>query len=173
MPYLFINKNKISKKFSSDSPASAKKNNRGESGFSLVELIIALLVFLIVLLGVFVTFVYAVNYNAGNNARSQGLTVLQKQVELIRSGKFTPTVTDSSNPDLTGGVKAWVPTDSEDGNKFKYQVIVDDDPFTDGVQVNNATTMKEISVTVTLESPTPGWQTAVPTTVVLRRVRAN
>lgn len=152
---------------------NVEKNRCGEEGFSLVELIIALLVFLIVLLGVFVTFVYAVNYNAGNNARSQGLTVLQKQVELIRSGKFTPTKTDDSNPDLTGGIKAWKSTESEDGNKFKYQVIVDDDPFTNGVQVNNATTMKEISVTVTLESPTPGWQTSVPTTVVLRRVRAN
>lgn len=152
---------------------NVEKNRCGEEGFSLVELIIALLVFLIVLLGVFVTFVYAVNYNAGNNARSQGLTVLQKQVELFRSGKFTPTVTDSSDPDLTGGIKAWKSTESEDGNKFKYQVIVDDDPFTNGVQINNATTMKEISVTVTLESPTPGWQTAVPTTVVLRRVRAN
>lgn len=152
---------------------SAGKSRRRESGFSLIEVIIALLVFLVVLLGVFVTFVYAVNYNAGNNARSQGLTVLQQQVELIRSGKFTPTKTDDSNPDLTGGIKAWKTTESEDKNRFKYQVIVDDDPFTDGVQIDNSTTIKEITVTVTLESPTPGWQTAVPSSVVLRRVRAN
>ena len=32
---------------------------------------------------------------------------------------------------------------------------------------------KEITVTVTLENPTPGWQTALPATVVLRRARAN
>ena len=119
------------------------------------------------------TFVYAINYNAGNNARSQGLTVLQQEAELIRSGKFTPTFTDFTSPDLTGGTKTPKPVTSEDGNKFKVQVVVDDDPFTSGVQVDSTTTIKEVSITVTLESPTPGWQTAVPTTVILRRVRAN
>jgi prepilin-type N-terminal cleavage/methylation domain-containing protein len=169
MSFLINSKNKISAKLSFNS-SLAGKSRHGESGFSLVEIIIALLVFLIVLLGVFVTFAYAINYNAGNNARSQGLTVLQQQTELIRSAKYTPTFTD---PILTGGTKTPTSASSEDGNKFKVQVVVDDDPFTTGVQTNSATTMKEVSVTVTLESPTPGWQTAVPTTVVLRRVRAN
>lgn len=147
-----------------------KKSHRGESGFSLVEVIIALLVFLIVLLGVFGTFVYAINYNAGNNARSQALTVLQQEAELIRSAKYTPTFTDST---LTGGTKTPKPATSEDGNRFIVQVVVDDDPSTDGLQINSATTIKEINITVTLESPTPGWQTALPSTVVMRRVQAN
>lgn len=163
-------KNKSCKEINRISSPNAEKNRHGEEGFSLVEVIIALLIFMIVLLGVFVTFVYAINYNAGNNARSQGLTVLQQQTELIRSAKYTPTYTD---PLLTGGTKTPTSATSEDGNRYKVQVVVDDDPFTDGVQVNNSTTMKEVSVTVTLESPTPGWQTAVPTTVILRRVRAN
>lgn len=152
------------------SSPTAKKDCCDHAGFSLIEVVIALLIFLIALMGVFVTFTYAINYNAGNNARSQGLTVLQQQAELIRSAKFTPTYTD---PILAGGTKTPVSASSEDGNKFKVEVTVDDDPFTSGVQVNNSTTMKEVSITVTLESPTPGWQTAVPTTVILRRVRAN
>jgi prepilin-type N-terminal cleavage/methylation domain-containing protein len=156
-----------------NSSRTAKKKYQEESGFSLVEVIIALLVFLIVLLGVFGTFVYAINYNAGNNARSQALTVLQQEAELIRSKKFTPSFPTSPDPDLTGGTKNPKSATSEDGNKFNVQVVIDDDPFTDGLQVNNATTIKEITVTVTLQSPTPGWQTAVPASVIMRRVRAN
>lgn len=172
MPYLIIFKNKIFAGLSFNASPNAKKKYHGESGFSLVEVIIALLVFLIVLLGVFGTFVYAINYNAGNNARSQALTVLQQEAELIRSAKFTPTFTDYTDPDLTGGTKTPKSASSEDGNKFRVQVVVDDDPFTDEL-VNNATTIKEISITVTLESPTPGWQTAVPATLIMRRVRGN
>ena len=171
MEYLKFLGNKIFKKpmFS----PTAQKSFRGESGFSLVEVVIALLIFLVVLLGVFATFVYAINYNTGNNARSQGLTVLQQEAELIRSAKFTPSFPTSPDPTLTGGKKASKPASSEDGNKFRVDVEVDDDPFTDGLQINNYTTMKEITIKVTLDRPTPGWQTAVPNTVVMRRVRAN
>jgi prepilin-type N-terminal cleavage/methylation domain-containing protein len=170
MSNLNFSKNKISAAMLKNFSRGAEKKGGAEEGFSLVEVIIALVIFLIVLLGVFATFVYAINYNAGNNARSQGLTVMQQQAELIRSAKFTPTNTDDI---LKGGEKAEVPAQSEDGNRFKVKIIVDDDPFTSGVQINGDSTIKEISITVKLESPTPGWQTAVPTTVIMRRVRAN
>lgn len=170
MKYLNILRKKIALKMIFNCSAAIKKGSEKQAGFSLVEVIIALLILLVVLLGVFATFVYAINYNSGNNARSQGLTVLQKQAERMRSAKYTPTFTD---PDLAGGVKAAVPANTLDGNQFKIDVTVDDDPFTDGVQINNSTTMKEVLIKVTLASPTPGWQTAVPTTIVMRRVRAN
>lgn len=170
MQYLTVSKNECSRRPGFNSSTSSENTGQEENGFSLIEVIIAMMVFLVVLLGVFVTFVYAINYNAGNNARSQGLTVLQREAELIRSYKYTPTFTDAN---LTGGTKTPKSTASEDGNKFKVQVVVDDDPFTSGLQVNPSTTIKEVSITVSLESPTPGWQTAVPTTVILRRVRAN
>lgn len=143
-----------------------------EAGFSLIEVVAALTIFLIAMLGVFTTFIYAVSYNAGNNSRTQALSVLQQEVERIRSKKFTPTTIDD---DLKGGEKALKPVTSGDGNKFNVKVVVDDDPFIPGIQIDltNTKTIKEIFVTVTLESPTPGWQTSVPATVVLRRVRAN
>lgn len=156
--------------FSDSLAPSVKDKRRGESGFSLVEVIIAFVIFLIALLGVFITFTYAVSYNAGNNSRVQALSLLQQEVEQMRSAKFTPTVTDSS---LTGGAKTPRKVTSADGNGFKVAVIVDDDPFTAGVQTDTTKTIKEVTVTVTLESPTPGWQTSVPATVILRRVRAN
>lgn len=160
----------------------------GQRGFTLIEVTIAMIIFLVALLGVFVTFTYAINYNNGNSSRAQALAVLQREVEVFRSAKFTPNVTDnftSINPDdgrrdLTGGKKPTRIVTSADGKRFRVEVVVDDDPFTsnppDNPQVdttNKIVTMKEISITVTLDNPTPGWQTSIPATIILRRVRAN
>lgn len=141
-----------------------------DDGFTLIEVLIAMTILMIVLLGVFVSFTYAVNYNAGNNSRSQALAVLQQEVELLRSAKFTPQITDAN---LLGGEHAARTVSSADGNRFRVQVTIDDDPFAANVQVDTSKTLKEITLTVTLENPTPGWQTSVPARVILRRVRAN
>ncbi len=142
-----------------------------ESGFTLIEVAMALVIILVALLGVVFTFTYVINYNAGNNSRSQALAVLQQEVEQLRAYKFTPTVTDS---DLTGGVKAPKAVTSPSGGQFTISVVVDNDPLTTGIQDETvATTLKEIRVTASLAAPSPGWQTAVPATIVLRRTRAN
>lgn len=153
-----------------------------EAGFSLVEVAIALVIILVALLGVFVTFTYAISYNAGNNSRAQALSVLQREVELMRSAKFTPYGTDRTAPvnstdnnrDLSGGTKATRIVTSADGNRFKVDITVDDDPSTpNAIDVDDTKTFKEIKVKVTLDNPTPGWQSSVPATVVLRRTRSN
>ena len=148
----------------------AFSNKSDDAGFSLIEVIIAMVVLLVALLGVFTVFTFTINYNAGNNSRAQALSVLQRETELLRCAKFTPFMTDA---DLTGGEKPPKFVVSGDGSRFVVNTIVDDDPFTAGTQTNVTKTLKEITVTVRLESPTPGWQTAVPTTTVLRRVKAN
>ena len=143
----------------------------GENGFSLVEVCVAMVIILVALLGVFFTFTYAITYNAGNNSRAQALAVLQEEVEKLRSYKFTPSVTDSQ---LQGGSHTPVIVESPNGGTFSVTVIVDNDPFTAGVQDETTpTSMKEIEVRVKLEHPSPGWQAAVPATVFLRRVRSN
>jgi hypothetical protein len=125
---------------------------------------------MIALMGVFMTFTYAVNFNAGNNSRAEALAIMQQEVEIMRSAKFTPAITDSN---LTGGTKVPKTVTGLSGNRFRVEIVVDDDPFTAGVQTDNTKTIKEISVTVSLDRPTPGWQSAVPATVVLQRVRSN
>jgi type II secretory pathway pseudopilin PulG len=145
----------------------------GEKGFTIVETTCALVIILIALLGVAFSFTYAINYNAGNQSRAQALALLQQEVEQIRAAKFTPTVTDST---LTGGVKASRSVLSPTGVHFTIQDTVDNDPFTAGIQDETAVpapTLKEVSITIRLEAPSPGWQTAVPATVVLRRTRSN
>ena len=168
---LSANRNEPAAEEASSAPAvKHPKATRGEAGFSLIEVTVAMVIFLIAMLGIFVTFTYAINYNAGNSSRAQALAILQQTVEKMRSAKFVPNGTDAA---LTGGVKASQAVTSSDGNRFRVSVTVDDDQFTAGVQVNASKSIKEVTVTVELERPTPGWQTSVPATVVLRRVRGN
>lgn len=152
--------------------AIVNKTN-GESGFSLIEVICAQVILLIALLGVFVTFTYSISYNAGNSSRSQALAFLQQEVEKMRSKKFTHDFTDT---DLYGGVKADKYITATNGNKFKVSVTIDNNPLTpDVVDTDESVkpTLKQIIITVTLDRPTPGWQTSVPATVMLQRVRGN
>lgn len=147
-------------------------DKQSEKGFSLIEVTIAMVILLIALLGVFITFTYAVNYNTGNNIRAQALAVLQQQTEQLRSAKFTPGVTDSI---LIGGTKPVQVVQAADGSRYRVAIAVDNNLVTTGIQSTNenTTTLKEIIVTVTPEQATSGWQAAIQATVTLRRVRAN
>ena len=146
--------------------SKSKKNY--EDGFSLVEVIIALVILLVALLGVFYTFTYAVGYNSGNTQRSQSLQILQQEVETMRAAKYSPYLVDYV---LVGGEKSPKVVTTTDGNIYLVEVTVDDDPFTSGIQVDNSKTLKEITITVTSENITSLWQTAIPTKVVFRRTR--
>jgi prepilin-type N-terminal cleavage/methylation domain-containing protein len=143
---------------------------KSQSGFSLIEVIIALSILLVAVLGVFATFTYATIYNGGNSRRSQALSVFQQEIELLRSAKFTPTIMDST---LTGGVKTPKTVTAVDGFSYLVEVTVDDDPFAVGTQTNNAKTLKEITLTVTPQAIRGSWVVKFPTKVVFRRVRAN
>lgn len=145
-------------------------SKKREAGFSLLEATIAIVVLLIVLLSVFSVFTYSVVYNTGNNTRSQALSILQREIELVRSYKFTPTVTDT---ELTGGTKAAKFVSSADGTNFRVEVIIDDDPLTTGLQTDATKTIKDITITVTPTNKVESWKTVIASTVTLRRVRGN
>lgn len=151
---------------------AGKEERSSESGFSLIEVTIAMIILLVALLGVFVTFAYAVNYNAGNSSRAQALTVLQQEVERMRSAKFTSGGTDDL---LLGKQKTTRTVTSVDNNRYRIAVTIDNNPSTPAIETDESLkpTLKEITVEVTLDSPTPGWQTAVPATVIFRRVKGN
>ena len=138
-----------------------------EKGFSLVEVVIAMSVFLVVLLGMSSVFVYSVNYNAGNNTRTQGLMLLQQKMEELRGRKFGETMTHSY---LVAGENVEL-RNSADNKTFSVRTIVDDDPFVPGIQADTSKTLKEITVTVSLDASAPGWQTALPATSILYRTR--
>ena len=149
---------------------------KSESGFTLIETVIAMIVLLVALLGVFITITYAISYNAGNSTRTKTLAALQQKVEQLRSAKFTPTATD--NILLGTNAAGTTTTVTVDNMTFNITTVIDNDPSTAGIQdegavASSATAFKEITVTARLASPSPGWQTAIPSTVVMRRVKSN
>ena len=148
--------------------------SEGESGFSLVEITIALMILMIVVMGVFAAFTYSTVNNTGNSWRSQALSVLQEEVEVLRSLKFNPPPAVVA-PELAGGVKAPRTRPAADGVTYLVNVTVDDDPFTDGVQIDPTQTIKEITLTVTppASDNMGAWVTANQTQVIFRRVRSN
>ena len=160
-----------------DSPnanSSASGQSAAESGMSLVETTIALVIVMVALLGVVHSFTYAVIYNAGNAARSEGLAILQREVETLRAAKWTSSGTAGEVAGTgTGCAPVVTTTPSSNGGTFQIERTVDDDPFTDGCQVDATTQLKEITLTVRLSAFSPGWQMAVPATVVFRRTRGN
>ncbi len=145
----------------------ASSSRPGEAGFSLIEVAVAMVVILVALLGVFATITYAITYNMGNNSRAQAIAVLQQEVERLRSKKFTPALTD---PALVGG--STTGTITANGLTFSVTTVINNDPTSVGAD-ETTTSFKEITITSVLASPSPGWQTALPARVILRRVKSN
>jgi len=167
----------------------------------MIEVVFALVIIMIALLGVMSVFTYAIQYNLGNKTRSLALAVLQQEVERYRAAKFNSASTDNFTPgtpdngrrDLTGGRKASRLVTTTDGNVFKVEVSVDNDPSAantpdapnldipqdESYQCHSPQgtavpcTQKEVTIRVTLAAPSPGWQTAVPAIVVMERSRGN
>ena len=173
------------------------KGQESQGGFTFIEMIFALVILFIAVMGVFAAVTYATKYNHGNSQRSQALAVMQREVELLRSAKFTPTVVsnvttptptcataDNGSRDITGGTKAVQVRCGIDGTMYLVETTIDDDPALLGTQVypgpTPAAVMKEITIRVTPVSPEgqtaagqATWVTGNPIFVVFRRVRAN
>lgn len=119
----------------------------------MIEMIIALIILFIAVLGVFAAITYATKWNHGNSQRSQASAVMQREIELLRSAKFTPTLVsnttyhqhglpncpadidvDPGSRDLTGGVKETEYRCGVDGTVYEVRVTIDDDTSTSGIQ---------------------------------------
>lgn len=166
---------------------SLPETAKGQGGFTLIEAVIALVILMIVVTGVFAAFTYAATLNTGNSRRSQALSVLQREVELLRSAKFvhpaaggadsyTPTDCDDPRRNLLGtpdGAPRTLTCPAIDGMTYLIETEIDDDPFTAGQQVDATQHLKEIRITVTQPARAGSWETAYVTRAIFRRVRAN
>jgi type II secretory pathway pseudopilin PulG len=179
-----------------------KESSRREGGFTLVEMIIAILILFIAVMGVFAAFTYATRFNRGNSQRSQALAVMQREIEFLRSAKFTPTITsdttnhqhtepvcpaaDNGSRDLTGGDKETEYRCGIDGTIYAVDTRIDDDPYTANQQdypwplpsplpspAPPVSVMKEITVIVTPQGVDGSWVTGNQVWMVFRRVRSN
>jgi len=178
-----------------DNLSAAVKNQ----GFTLIEVVIAMLIIMILMLGAFGAMTYAIKYNAGNKMRSQATEVLQQEVERYRAAKFNSTTTDNfaspADPglclesglrDLRGHGPSKCRVYAFDGygdTPYTVTSSVDNDPSTPDIQTESYSchspqgdtmpcALKEIKIEVKPSDPGAGWDT-IPATAVFRRVRGN
>ncbi|HVE57481.1 MAG TPA: type II secretion system protein [Pyrinomonadaceae bacterium] len=143
------------------------------SGFTLIEVLIAASIMIILCVGTLSVFSYAVKINAGNNLRSQALTVLQAEAEYYRSLKFVPN-TSVSNPLLNAGTYTRPQRTSADGTVFNVTVTITNKTYSDpAAQTEANCTLKEITIDTVMANPQPGWLANLRTKLTILRVRLN
>lgn len=130
----------------------------GEDGFTLVETVIAMVIMMVVALGAASVFAYATYNNTGGSERAQVLSIAQESLENLRKYKFDSTGTDAS----LAGTSNYTQTVTRGSRNYTLKVVIDDDPFTAGVQTIPSTNFKSFQVTVTPQGGGLPWaQTAV------------
>ena len=130
-------------------PDQPGKRAAGELGFSLLEAVIAMLLMTIVALGSASLFSYSIYNNSGASDRNTSIAIAQEALEVLRTAQFNSTGTAGS---LAGGPS------SQNGivrgrRRFDLTKMVDDDPNTNGDQINTASNFKTITITVTPWAP--------------------
>jgi prepilin-type N-terminal cleavage/methylation domain-containing protein len=150
-------------------PAEEKHSGAEQSGFTLLEAVIALLIMLIVALGSVSLFSFSIYNNSGGTDRATSLAVAQQALERLRSAQFNSTTTDAV---LNAGttVQAGI---VRDGRQFTLTVAVDDNPATLAIDVNAATNLKGITVTVVPQSIGRGWAFGAGGTIILVTQRSR
>ena len=161
-------------KLSSRSAEPAKETRRcdansAEAGFTLVETSIALVVMMIAALGAASLFSFSINYNAGASDRLVGLALAQQQVESIRGAQFNSTTTDTI---LAGGT-SYQSGLIRNGKSYKVTTTIDDNPATAAIEIDAATTLKRITVTVVPEGVTQGLVLSSGSPIILVTQRAR
>jgi Tfp pilus assembly protein PilV len=134
-----------------------------------METTIALVLLLIVGLGAASLFAYSIYNNSAGSDRATALAVAQQAMEQLRNADFNLTTTDAS---LNGGTFTQNGV-IRDGRQFKVVKIIDDNVTTSAVDVNAATTLKKITVTVTANSVGKGWASGALSTITLVSERAK
>lgn len=161
---------------------AAKKNCeiglvRKESGFSLVEVIIAGTIMIILSVGLLTVFDYTIRINRGENLRMQALTVLQAEVEHYRSLKFVPGAGTDADlnthraAELRAGTHNRPQRTSEDGSIF-FNITVTVENLPPGTEEKDCV-FKEIKIEATPAIAEQGWLANLQTDVTIQRVRSN
>jgi Tfp pilus assembly protein PilV len=135
-----------------------KKPTNNESGFTLIETSIALLVMMVVGLAVSCLFAYSIHNNLGGSERALSMAVAQQQLEQLRSVSFE----DST---LAIGTTT-LPTIRRSERNYSVVRTVANETNSDGTPK----LLKKITIRVTPQTSGPGW---VRTPVVLVSLRSS
>ncbi|HEY6215563.1 MAG TPA: type II secretion system protein [Pyrinomonadaceae bacterium] len=125
-------------------PRAQNKTPNSQSGFSLVETSIALLVMMVGALACSSLFVFSLQNNVGGGERALAMAVAQQQLEEIRSVTFEDTTLNAGTTTATV---------SSGGRNYAVQRTVADETNSD----NSPKQLKRITVTVTPQTAGPDW----------------
>jgi prepilin-type N-terminal cleavage/methylation domain-containing protein len=128
-----------------------------QSGFTLIETSIALVVMMVAALACSSLFVFALQNNVGGSERALAMAVAQQQLEKIRSVIYEDTT-------LTTGTNTETVTSG--GRSYTVQRVVANENNSDG----SAKQLKRITITVTPTTAGPNW---MRTPVVLVSMRST
>jgi Tfp pilus assembly protein PilV len=151
-------------------PAAAEEDCAGgQLGFTLVEAVVAMLIMFVVALGSASLFSFSIYNNSGGSDRATSLSIAQQTLERLRSAQFNSTVTHASFNAGTAAPQLIV----RDGRRFLVTVTIDDNPATQAIDVNPATKLKGIRVTVVPQSIGKGWAVGSGGTITLFTQRSR
>ena len=141
-----------------------KQQTPGQNGFTLIEIMIAMLVFMVIMLGVAEGLIAAIKANSGNVVRDEALRLAEDELNRLRGDQFS---TFGTAPDLTDTAGVWTaPTNVL--SHIRGGTIT----FARATQVADlataATALKRIDVAVGWDDPAGG--AALPATGKNRQV---
>lgn len=128
-----------------------RKNPRlqvNETGFTILETCVAMVIMFIAVLGSISLFVYSIRNNSGANDREMSMAVAQQQLELLRNAPFT----DSR---LTATATSGVTSDlTRAGRPYRMVTTITDSNLVDGEPRLKTITIQVAPVGSTLGSVT-------------------
>ena len=134
------------------------KTDKGQSGFTLIETCIAMVVMTVAALGCSSLFVFSMRNNVGGSQRALAMAVAQQQLEQLRSVNF-------EDATLLAGTN--ISTVRSAGQNYTVQKVVADEINTD----NSPKQLRRITITVTPQAAAgPNW---TRTSVVLVTMRST
>ena len=149
----------------------SSRRNVTQSGFTLLEACIALLLMMVVALGSASLFSFSIYNNSGGSDRATSMAIAQEALERLRSVEFSSTATDE---DLDGGTSVQTGV-IRDERTYTVTCTIDDDPTTVGgiPDVSATSNLKSITITVVPTSIGGGWAFGAGGTVTLITQRAR
>ena len=131
------------------------KTVQGESGFTLIETSIAMVVMMVGALACSSLFVFSIQNNVGGSERALSMAVAQQQLEQLRSVSYEDATLTVGTTDLTV---------NSGGRTYNVQRVIADEINAD----NTSKQLKRITITVTPQAAGPNW-TRTPVVLVSYR----
>ena len=131
------------------------RRSNNQAGFSLLEVLIAMVVMMVAALACSSLFVFSIQNNVGGSERALSMAVAQQQLEQLRSVDYA----DSSLNDLTTNFSV-----TTGGRTYNVQREV----VTEKNSNDTSKKLKRITVTVTPQAAGPNW-TRTPVVLVSYR----